>query len=302
MPSPRGGRVFSTTHEGAKREIARATHADEAHDRTHARTQKQHARMHARTAGLCLLVGAALLAVSSVSAREVDHIMDEIKSAISSGIAESADSTGAMINAVRNSGRELGALGKLGSRLDFSTNRPYPWWALPQATYEGDLPKWSRPALNERINQAAADANTRLQEAYENYEREYCSDYGPVVPSEWQPAKFDGGGCKLTIELGGCYVYPVDGPDKKLPVLFNVNCTTPKISVVKNKPKFESAYKSGTEYSFRSCRGKSVSLGQEKTNFLQFPGNQFVVPFMQLPARMPKRMSQWVGLGRFARK
>ena len=232
MPSPRGGRVFSPTHEGAKRETARATHADEAHDRTHARTQKQHARMHARTAGLCLLVGAALLAVSSVSAREVDHIMDEIKSAISSGIAESADSTGAMINAVRNSGRELGALGKLGSRLDFSTNRPYPWWALPQATYEGDLPKWSRPALNERINQAAADANTRLQEAYENYEREYCSDYGPVVPSEWQPAKFDGGGCKLTIELGGCYVYPVDGPDKKLPVLFNVNCTTPKISVV----------------------------------------------------------------------
>ena len=78
--------------------------------------------------------------------------------------------------------------------------------------------------------------------------------------------------------------------------------TTPKISVVKNKPKFESAYKSGTEYSFRSCRGKSVSLGQEKTNFLQFPGNQFVVPFMQLPARMPKPMSQWVGLGRFARK
>jgi len=229
--------------------------------------------------------------------------MDEIKGVISSGIAESTESTGMMINSVRNTGRELGVLrnagARLGAALDFSTDRPYPWWALPQSTYEGELPKWSRPGLNQQINEAAERANEQLAEAYGNYETEYCSDYGPVVESEWKPAKFNGGGCKLKIELGGCYVYPVDGPDKKLPVVFAVNCTTPKISIEKNKPTFDSAYKSPTEYSFRSCRGKSVTLGQEKTNFLQFPGAQFVIPFMRLPQRFPPRMAKWLGLGRF---
>ena len=245
------------------------------------------------------LLAAVLLAVSSATchAREVDHIMDEIKNVINTGIAESTESAGAMINAVRNTGRELAMTGG-----KYSTAAPYPWWALPPSSYDGELPKWSRPVLNEQINQAAAQANERIAEAYQNYEREYCTDYGPQVDSEWQPAKFNGGGCKLSISLGGCYVYPVDGPDKKMPVTFAVNCTTPTISVSKNKPAFESAYKSPTTYSFRSCRGKSVTLGQEKTNFLQFPGSQFVIPFMQLPARMPKRMAQWTGLGRFWRK
>lgn len=240
------------------------------------------------------------LAAQATQAMHVDHIMNEIKEVINTGIAESAESTGAMINAVTKTGRELGVLNRLrgGGNL-FSTDRPYPWWALPQASYDGELPKWSRPELNERINEAAEQANERIGEAYANYEREYCSDYGPITESEWQPAKFNGGGCKLSISLGGCYVYPVDGPDKKLPVVFAVNCTTPKIAVTKNKPTFESPYKSPTEFSFRSCRGKSVTLGQEKTNFLQFPGNQFVIPFMRLPKAFPGRLAQWVGLGRF---
>jgi hypothetical protein len=244
----------------------------------------------------------ASLLVSSQSlceAKEVDHIMGEIKDVINNGIAESTASTGMMIEAVRNTGRELGALG---GSLDFSTDRPYPWWALPQSTYEGDLPFWSKPALNTYINERVEEANEQLTEAYENYEREYCSDYGPVTESEWVPAAFNGGGCKLTIDLGGCYIYPVDGPDKKVPVTFAVNCTTPQISIDKTKPSFNSAYKSPTEYSFRSCRGKSVSLGEEKTNYLQFPGQQFVIPFMSLPRNFPPKLSNWIGLGRFWRK
>mmetsp|Transcript_2243 Transcript_2243/g.7085 ORF Transcript_2243/g.7085 Transcript_2243/m.7085 type:complete len:273 (+) Transcript_2243:180-998(+) len=260
------------------------------------------------------LVAAILLTQTVCYAREVDHLMDEIKNVISTGIAESTQSTGMMIHSVRNTGREL-ALGqrlkgmgqRMGARLagslDFSTDRPYPWWALPESSYEGELPKWSRPGLNTWINERVDEANTQLQEAYANYEREYCTDYGPTVESEWKPAQFNGGGCSLSISLGGCYVYPVDGPDKKkLPVVFAVNCTTPTISVTKNKPTFQSAYKSPTEFTFRSCRGKSVTLGEEKTNFLQFPGSQFVIPFMSLPRRFPPKLGLWTGLGRFLRK
>lgn len=244
------------------------------------------------------LVAAVLLSLNLLAqAKEVDHIMGEIKDVINSHMSESMSSTGAMISAVRNTaGRELTA-----GVPNFSTDRPYPWWALPQSTYEGPLPAWSKPSLNTYINDRVDEANTQLQEAYANYEREYCSDYGPITESEWVPAQFNGGGCKLKISLGGCYVYPVDGPDKKLPVVFAVNCTTPQIGIEKSKPTFESAYKSPTEFSFRSCRGKSVSLGEEKTNFLQFPGAQFVIPFMRLPMNFPPKLSQWVGLGRFRR-
>ena len=56
------------------------------------------------------LVAAILLTQTVCYAREVDHLMDEIKNVISTGIAESTQSTGMMIHSVRNTGREL-ALG-----------------------------------------------------------------------------------------------------------------------------------------------------------------------------------------------
>ena len=224
-------------------------------------------------------------------AKDVNHIMDEIKSVVREGISESAESTGMMMNALRNTERGL--------QDDGGIQKPYPWWALPPNAYEGDLPVWSRAGLNNYLNERIETANADFQEDVANYEQEYCTDYGPVGESEWVPGKFSGGSCKLKIKLGGCYVYPVDGPDKKMPIGFAVNCTTPKIEFEAEKPYFESIHKSGTTYSFRSCRGKSVTLGQEKTNYLQFPGQQFAIPFFSLPARFPPKLSSWIGLPRF---
>ena len=245
----------------------------------------------ARYATLVIIAALAALTATVSASSEASRLMDEISNAVNDGLSESRLSTGALMHAVRNTGRALQA------NEDGTPSQAYPKWALPQSSYEGDLPKWSRYALNERINTAVENANERLQEAYTQYDQEYCTEGAFTQQSEWVEGKFSGGSCSLTINLGGCYVYPIDGPDKKS-INLAVNCTTPQISFDSTKARYEGPYKSPTEYAFKSCRGKSITLGEEKTNYLQYPGNQFAIPFFSMPAKFPGRIASWMGLPR----